>query len=133
MAALMGAVAEDGITVVLSSHVVSELERVSDYLVVLGRGQVQLCGDVGDLLAMHCLLTGPTDGADAVAASVYVVDRQHASRQTQIVARVDAAGLPPGWEASPVNLEELVLAYLRSPSARALTGPRHNLSTEASA
>jgi ABC-2 type transport system ATP-binding protein len=44
MASLMAAVAEDGLSVMLSSHVIADLERVADYLIVLSRGQVQVAG-----------------------------------------------------------------------------------------
>ena len=63
MAAVMTAVADDGVSVVLSSHVLAELERVADYLVVLSSGSVQVAGEVDDLLAAHRVLTGPAAGA----------------------------------------------------------------------
>jgi len=65
MATVMTAMADDGVSVVLSSHVLAELERVADYLIVLSRGQVQVAGEVEDLLACHRLLTGPSVEADA--------------------------------------------------------------------
>ena len=68
MRGLMAAVAETGMTVVLSSHVVSDLENTCDWLVVLNRGRVQVSGDIEDLLAGHRLLTGPAELADGVAA-----------------------------------------------------------------
>ena len=68
MGSVMAAVAEDGVSVVLSSHVLAELERVADYLIVLSRGRVQMTGDVDDLLAGHRVLTGPAAEADAGAA-----------------------------------------------------------------
>ena len=59
MATVMTAAAEDGVSVVLSSHVLAELERVADYLIVVSRGRVQVAGEVRDLLASHRVLTGP--------------------------------------------------------------------------
>jgi ABC-2 type transport system ATP-binding protein len=70
LAALMAAVAEDGISIVFSSHVVTELERVCDYLVVLASGRVQVAGEVDDLLATHRLYTGPAARADQIAATL---------------------------------------------------------------
>jgi ABC-2 type transport system ATP-binding protein len=122
---LMAAVAEDGLSVLLSSHVVSELEQVCDYLVLLAAGSVQVAGAVDDLLAGHRVLTGPAGEADAVAARVPVVADWRGSRQTRLLARADErTALPPGWQAQPTNFGELVLSYLRSPQARALPGPR---------
>jgi ABC-2 type transport system ATP-binding protein len=53
MATVMTAMAADGVTVLLSSHVLAELERVASYLILLSRGQVRLAGRVEDLLATH--------------------------------------------------------------------------------
>ncbi|HEY1622969.1 MAG TPA: ABC transporter ATP-binding protein [Streptosporangiaceae bacterium] len=47
--------AGDGVSVVLSSHVLADLERVAGYLILLSRGRVQLAGEVGGLLAAHRL------------------------------------------------------------------------------
>ncbi len=126
MAALMAAVAEDGLSVVFSSHVVAELERVCDYLIVLTSGQVQVAGEVDDLVAGHRLLVGPAAEARRVEDRYPVVRQSRAERQAQVLVRVDERlpDPPPyGWVEQPVGLEELVLAYLREPAARALPGP----------
>jgi ABC-2 type transport system ATP-binding protein len=125
MGTLMAATVEDGISVLLSSHVVSELERVCDYLVVLAAGRVQVAGDVDDLLDTHQFLTGPTEQAAAVAAALPVVHERRGERQTSLLVRANgtAAPPPPGWQTAGTNLEELVLSYLRAPNAAALPGP----------
>lgn len=124
MATLMGAVAEEGISVLFSSHVVAELERVCDYLVVLAQGRVQVAGEVEQLLATHHLLSGPTADVPAVAASLAVVEECRGARQTRLLVRAAADTTPPpGWDAEATHLEELVLSYLRSPSVAALPGP----------
>ncbi|HEU5001924.1 MAG TPA: ABC transporter ATP-binding protein [Actinomycetota bacterium] len=134
LATLMAAVAEEGISVVLSSHVVAELQRVCDYLVVLNRGTVQLAGDVDELLVEHRILSGPAEGAASLPASLAVVSEQRTDRHATLLARTGAAvSPPPGWEVSSTNLEELVLAYLRSPSASALPGPQRSAESRASA
>jgi len=126
MAALMTAVAEDGISVIFSSHVVSELERVCDYLVVLASGRVQVAGEVDDLLTSHQLYTGPAAQADRLAAALPVVRDRRAEAQAHLLVRTGGrrAEVPTGWEAHEVGLEEMVLAYLRDPGASALPGPR---------
>jgi ABC-2 type transport system ATP-binding protein len=126
MAALMAAVAEDGISVVFSSHVVAELERVCDYLVVLTGGQVQVAGEVEDLLDTHRLYTGPAAQAERLAAELMVVRDRRAEAQAHLLVRTSGRPTDPpaGWEAYPIGLEELVLAYLREPGASALPGPR---------
>jgi ABC-2 type transport system ATP-binding protein len=124
MAALMAAVAEHGISIMLSSHVVAELERVCDYLILLSAGRVQVSGDVADIVANHRLLSGPAAEADLLAATLPVVSVRRADRQARILARVsDATLLPACWESHDTNLEEIVLAYLRHPEASSLPGP----------
>jgi ABC-2 type transport system ATP-binding protein len=126
LASLMAAVAEDGISVVFSSHVVSELERVADYLIVLSRGRVQVAGEVEELLAGHRLLTGPAGKTEEVAKRLPLVHAQCAQRQAQLLVRTGDAGalVPEGFESHRVGLEELVLSYLREPDAAALAGPQ---------
>jgi ABC-2 type transport system ATP-binding protein len=126
MASLMAAVAEDGLSVVLSSHVIADLERVSDYLILLSGGQVQVAGEVDALLAEHCMLVGPAAAADDLAERLAVVNARRAGAVAHLLVRNKTAAepAPPGWEADPVGLEELVLAYLREPGAAALPGPR---------
>jgi ABC-2 type transport system ATP-binding protein len=124
MSTLMEAVAADGVSVVLSSHVLSELERVCDYLVLLSRGSVQIAGAVDELLANHRVFSGPVEQADAVAAALTVVHQQRAGRQVSLLVRTtDQRSVPPGWLDDPSNLEEIVLSYLRSPDASVLPGP----------
>ena len=123
MATVLAAMADDGVSVVLSSHVLAELERVADYLILLSRGRVQMAGEVDDLLAGHRLLTGPTAEADRYAERP-VVHVRRGEAQAHLLVRADADDpVPPGWEAHPVGLEELALAYLREPGAAALPGP----------
>ncbi len=125
MRGLMAAVAEGGMTVMLSSHVVSDLENTCDWLVVLNRGQVQVSGDIEDLLAEHRLLTGPAELADGVANRVPVIDDSRTDRLATLLARTGAAQPPldPKWTSRGVSLEELVLAYLRRPEAASLPRP----------
>ena len=115
---LMTCVAEDGLSVVFSSHVIAELERVATYLVVLSQGRVQVAATIDSLLDSHLALTGPAADAGQLAGQVPVITAQRTGRQAQVLARTDTA--PPGWAARPVTMEELVLGYLREPAARVL-------------
>jgi ABC-2 type transport system ATP-binding protein len=123
MQTLMGATVEDGLTVVLSSHVVAELERVCDHLVLLTAGHIQLAGEVDELLASHRLLTGPRGDPAAVGHIPGVLRVSHGDRQTTLLVRAAAAPprppVHPNWQAHPVTLEDLVLAYLQLPSEAA--------------
>jgi ABC-2 type transport system ATP-binding protein len=129
MATVMAAVAEDGVSVVLSSHVLAELERVADYLVLVSRGAIQVAGEVDDLLAAHCVLAAPASQAEQYARRWNVVHASRGASETRLLVRLDQTSgpLPAGWEARSLTLEELTLAYLREPSAAALPGPARSL------
>jgi ABC-2 type transport system ATP-binding protein len=132
MATVLTAMADDGVSVVLSSHVLAELERVADYLILLSRGRVQVAGEVDGLLASHRMLTGPTAEADKYAERP-VVHVRRGEAQAHLLVRATADDpVPPGWEAHPLDLEELTLAYLREPGAAALPGPARGRDTQPS-
>ncbi len=132
MATVLAAVADDGVSVLLSSHVLAELERVADYLILLSQGRVQLAGEVDDLLATHRMLTGPAAEADRYTDRP-VVHLRRGEAQAHLLVRAGAGDpVPPGWEAHPVGLEELALAYLREPGAAALPGPSRSPGTQPS-
>jgi len=129
MATVMTAMAADGVSVLLSSHVLSELERVAGYLILLSRGRVQLAGEVDALLDSHRLLTGPAAEVDRYAGRP-VVHAGRAEAQAHLLVQATADDpLPPGWTARAASLEELALAYLREPGAVALHGPGRDQGT----
>jgi ABC-2 type transport system ATP-binding protein len=134
MATVMTAMADDGVSVVLSSHVLTELERVADYLVLLSGGSVQVAGEVDDLLASHRVLTGPAAEAGRYAERLGVVHARRGGAQAHLLVRTNGSTdpVPPGWESHPVSLEELTLAYLREPGAASLPGPARAERTEVS-
>ncbi len=114
---LMEGVADSGSTVVLSSHVIADLERVCDYLVLLSASRVQLCGDVEDLRAGHSMLSGPRAHLDAIARHHTVVLADEAQRQVSLLVRTNGPVLDPSFTARPPTLEELVLGYMSTPDA----------------
>ncbi len=132
LASVLTAAAADGVSVVLSSHVLAELERVADYLILLSRGRVQLADEVDDLLASHRVLTGPAAEAGRYAGRPVVHARRAGDRAHLLVRATAGDPVPPGWEAHPVGLEEFALAYLREPGAAALPGPARGREAESS-
>lgn len=122
---LMDATAEQEFSVVMSSHQVADLERVSDYLVVLIASRVRVDGEVDELLATHHLLTGPRRVAASLPASQQVITESHTGRQSTFLVRSTEPIVDPAWTVDPVSLEDLVLAYLghaaaESPALKAL-------------
>jgi ABC-2 type transport system ATP-binding protein len=108
----MAAAAEREVTVVLSSHLISDLERTCDHLIVLLASEVRVAGEIEDLLAAHKVLVGPRRSALAVGGVDEIITASHSERQTTLLVRAESAIHDPAWEVQPVELEELVLAYL---------------------
>ncbi|MGH2784874.1 MAG: ABC transporter ATP-binding protein [Actinomycetota bacterium] len=112
---LMESVAADGSTVVLSSHLVTDLERVCDYLMILTDGRIRLAGDIESLLAEHKIVTGPR--RDHIAGVAEIIEQRGTERQTVALVRLEGKIFDPAWDVQDVTLEDLVLAYLgRAPS-----------------
>jgi ABC-2 type transport system ATP-binding protein len=109
---LMEAVAEHGFSVVLSSHLVADLERVCDHLLVLVDSRVRLDGEVDQLLATHHRLTGPRRDPGSLPADQQVVSSRSTDVQSTMVVRTDGPILDPAWTVGALSLEDLVLAYL---------------------
>ena len=113
---LMAEVADSGMTVMLSTHIVAELAGVGEYLLLLAAGRPVLAGDVEELLAGHVRLTGPR--ADLPPCPGQIVQAQHTERQSTFIVRLPSQAVPavvaPGWSSEPVSLEQLILTYLKT-------------------
>ena len=121
LATMADAVADGGLTVVLSSHLVADMERVVDYLILLSASRVQLSGDIDALLAEHRVLVGPRKDTAAIARTHTIVQAVHTARQTTLLVRGNAPVIDPAWESSDVGLEEMVLAYMGQDTAPAIS------------
>jgi ABC-2 type transport system ATP-binding protein len=121
---LMEAVAEQGLSVVLSSHLVADLERVCDYLIVLVASRVQIAGEVSDLLDSHHRLSGPLREPRSLPASQKVITESHTDKQSNLLIRTDEPVLDPSWTVKPVSLEDLVLAYMSPAGNEAHANPQ---------
>jgi ABC-2 type transport system ATP-binding protein len=117
--AVMEAVAETGMTVVLSSHIVADLERVCDHLVILSSARVQLEGPIEAIVASHRLLTGPRTDPVGVGRVHEVIRASHTERQTTLLVRANGHVYDTSWQQHEVDLEEIVLAYLGHDGAAA--------------
>lgn len=109
---LMRVTAEQELNVVMSSHLVADLERVADYLIVLVASSVRVDGEVDDLLSDHHLLTGPRRDAASLPGSQQVITESHTGRQSTFLVRSSEPVIDPAWTVDPVSLEDLVLAYM---------------------
>jgi ABC-2 type transport system ATP-binding protein len=115
---LMETVAEQQVSVVLSSHLISDLERVCDYLIVLADSRVRVAGLVDELLASHHLLSGERRHAGALPAGMQLISASHTDRQSTLLVRTAGPVLDPAWTVSQVGLEDLVLAYMKQAAGR---------------
>jgi ABC-2 type transport system ATP-binding protein len=120
LATLAEAVAGGGLTVVLSSHLIADLERVCDHLILLGASRVQLYGDIDTLLAQHQVLVGPRKDTTAIEKNHTLVQAVRTARQTTLLIRRNGPVIDPAWEAADVGLEELVLGYMGQDATPAL-------------
>jgi ABC-2 type transport system ATP-binding protein len=115
---LMETVAEQQVSVVLSSHLISDLERVCDYVIVLVDSRVRLAGPVDELLATHHLLSGPRRDQDTLPAGMQLISASHTDRQSTLLVRTSGPVLDPAWTVSEVGLEDLALAYMKQATGR---------------
>jgi ABC-2 type transport system ATP-binding protein len=120
---LMEAVAEQGMSVVVSSHLVADLERVCDYLIVLVGSRVQIAGEVTDLLESHHRLSGPLRER-SLPATQTVITESHTDKQSNLLIRTAEPILDPSWTVTPVSLEDLVLAYMRPTGSNPPSSPQ---------
>jgi ABC-2 type transport system ATP-binding protein len=104
----MEVVATEEFSVVLSSHLVADLARVCNYLVVLASSRVQLA----DLLGSHFRLSGPRCDPGSLPASQTVIEESHTDKQSTLLVRTTEPILDPRWTVRPVTMEDLVLAYM---------------------
>jgi ABC-2 type transport system ATP-binding protein len=109
---LMETVADHQVSVILSSHLVADVERVCDYLVILVSSRVQLAGDVEDLLSSHHRLVGPRDGVNETLENQVVIEASYTDRQSTLLVRSDGPVVDHKWTVEAVTLEDLVLAYM---------------------
>jgi ABC-2 type transport system ATP-binding protein len=113
---LMEFTAEEAVSVVLSSHLVADLERVCDYLILVVEGRVQLTGEVNELLDSHRRLSGPRRNSARLPSTQEVVEESHTERQSTLLVRTEEPIVDPAWSVAEVSLEDIVLAYMGRPA-----------------
>ena len=116
---LMAFVADHGASVILSSHLVSDLERVCDYLIVLVASRVRLAGEVDQLLATHYRVTGPRRDPADLPPGVEVIEDSHTDRQSTLIVRSSTPIGDPMLTIEQITLEDVVLAYMSQADTQA--------------
>ncbi|MFC7405247.1 ABC transporter ATP-binding protein [Georgenia alba] len=108
-------------TIVLSSHLISELDRLLEHVVVLDRGSVLLTSDADDLRARGATITGRTEDVDATVRTlddVTVLSEHTLGSTKQVAVMGQGARLTPattsavrdaGLELGQVELQDLVV------------------------
>lgn len=119
MGVLMAETAERGTTIVMSSHILTELEGACDYLLFVDGGRVRLGGEAEDIVDAHALLTGRARDL----APHTVIESRTTGRQLTALVRKEGPVDTAAWAVTQPSLEELLLAHLRSPDAPPLLTP----------
>ncbi|WP_032387820.1 ABC transporter ATP-binding protein [Rhodococcoides fascians] len=109
---LMRDAAENGTTIVLSSHVLSELVDVADRLLLLRGGRMRLDGDLDAITADHYLLAGSSDADPSVEDGTIVSVVFGSGATTFVVQGKQPRTTPPGWTVENATLDDVVLAHL---------------------
>ncbi len=124
---LMEDVASNGISVLMSSHLVSDLERVCDYLIVLVSSRVQLAAPVDELLLNHKRLICKRRSASELPNNVEVIEQSHTDTQSSFIAKVNGQIWNREIEEENIGLEDLVLAYMSTDKANLSSSKVRNL------
>jgi ABC-2 type transport system ATP-binding protein len=114
---------DGGLTILLSSHLLADIERVCDHLILLAGSRVQLCGDIETILGGHRILTGPRKDTTAIARAHTIVREDTTARQTTLLVRMNGPVIDPAWAVEEPNLEEIVLGYMSQGDLAPGTGP----------
>jgi ABC-2 type transport system ATP-binding protein len=123
LATLAAAAADGDLTIMMSSHLIADIERVCDHLILLAASRVQLCGDTETVLAEHRILTGPRKDTTAIARTHAIVQEETTARQTTLLVRLNGPVIDPAWAVEEANLEEIVLGYMSQDEAGHGAGP----------
>ncbi|MFE4691566.1 ABC transporter ATP-binding protein [Streptomyces sp. NPDC056749] len=129
MGVLMAEAAEHGTTIVMSSHILTELEGACDYLLLVDGGRVRLGGESDEIVAAHAVLTGQVRDL----APHTVVESRTTGRQMTALVRKEGPVDRAAWDVTDPSLEELLLAHLRSPEAPRLMTPSADAHEEVAA
>jgi ABC-2 type transport system ATP-binding protein len=112
LGSLAAAVAEGGVTVLLSSHLLPDLERVCDHLILIADAEPVICAEIDDLLASHKLLTAPARETASIERDHHVLTKTRTPREVSLTVRCNGPIIDPAWRVDDLGLEEIVLAYL---------------------
>jgi ABC-2 type transport system ATP-binding protein len=112
-----------GLTIMLSSHLIADIERVCDHLILLAESRVQLCGDIETVLAEHRFLVGPRKDTTAIGRTHAIVWEDSTARQTTLLVRLNGPVIDPAWAVEEPSLEEIVLGYMSQGDPAYGTGP----------
>jgi ABC-2 type transport system ATP-binding protein len=121
LASLTAAVAEGDLTVLMSSHLLADLERVCDHLILMAGAQPVVCAEIDDLLASHKLLIAAERDTTAIERQHHVITETRTRREVALTVKLNGPVLDPSWQVHDLGLEDIVLAYLTEQGA--IPGP----------
>jgi ABC-2 type transport system ATP-binding protein len=112
--------------VILSSHLLHDLERVCDHVILLAASRTQICDDIDHVLETHRVLVGPHRNTAEVERNLHVIKSTQTARQTRLLVRLDGPVLDPAWEIGEVGLEDIILGYMGQDDTLT-AGPLHSI------
>lgn len=101
---------DKGHSVLISSHIVSDLEKLCDYIAFLHKGKLMLLEEKDALMEEYGLLQCSREEAEAIEPSA-IIGRRDNPYGCRLIVRKDA--LPRGAETQPVSIEELFVFMVK--------------------
>ena len=99
-----------GHSVLISSHIVSDLEKICDYIAFLHRGRLMLCREKDELLSEYAFVQGSREEIDALEP----IGRRDGRFGTEAIVRRE--DVPAGMKISPITIEELFIFMAKEES-----------------
>lgn len=112
-------VVEEDHTILLSSHITGDLEKIADEVVFIDGGKIVLAGNKDEILEKHAILKCRKEQADQISNSL-VVDKEISSFGAEMLVndREACEKLYPGTVIEPATLEEIMIHYVNRAKAR---------------
>lgn len=97
-------------SILISSHIVSDLEKLCDYIAFLHKGKLLLCEEKDQLLAEYGLIHCTADELQSLPSDAVKYKKENTYGGQAMVLR---NGVPSGIRVSPISIEELFVFMVK--------------------